>query len=120
MCITNSDEIHRHCGMIRVLYLSVRSSSMVYHTLSCSLFVCPCVCKVVLSFDVLDMGDIFINSKHVYEVTLLNRGDIAADWTLQAPQTPFARKFQFAPMRGTLDVKDRYDYVQANNVREII
>lgn len=72
--------------------------------------VCVCVRtrKVVLSFDVLDMGDIFINSKHAYEVTLLNRGDIAADWTLQAPETPFARRFLFAPMRGTLDVKDRY------------
>lgn len=64
--------------------------------------------KVVLSFDVLDMGDVFINSRHVHEVTLLNRGDIAADWTLQAPQTPFARKFRFGPMKGTLDVKDRY------------
>lgn len=63
--------------------------------------------KVVLSFDVLDMGDVFINSRHVYEVTLLNKGDIAADWTLQAPQTPFAQKFRFGPMRGTLDVKDR-------------
>ncbi|CAN0131790.1 unnamed protein product, partial [Ectocarpus sp. 12 AP-2014] len=62
--------------------------------------------KVVLSFDVLDMGDVFINSRHVHEVTLLNRGDIAADWTLQAPQTPFARKFRFGPMKGTLDVKD--------------
>lgn len=53
------------------------------------------------------MGDIFINSKHVYEVTLLNKGDIAANWALQAPPTPFAKKFRFGPMQGTLDVKDR-------------
>lgn len=66
------------------------------------------VFQVVLSFDVLDMGDVFINSKHVYEVTLLNKGDIAADWVLQAPHTPFAQKFRFWPMQGTLDVKDRY------------
>ncbi len=55
----------------------------------------------------LDMGDVFINSKHVYEVTLLNKGDIAANWALQAPPTPFASKFRFGPMQGTLDVKDR-------------
>ena len=41
------------------------------------------------------------------QVTLLNRGDIAADWTLQAPHTPFASKFRFGPTQGTLDVKDR-------------
>lgn len=45
---------------------------------------------------------------HVEQVTLMNRGDIPADWTLQAPHTPFARKFQFGPTHGTLDVKDRY------------
>lgn len=60
----------------------------------------------------LDMGDVFINSKHVYEVTLLNKGDIAADWALQAPHTPFTQKFRFWPMQGTLDVKDRFARVR--------
>lgn len=75
---------------------------------------CARLSQVVLSFDVLDMGDIFINSKHAYEVTLLNKGDIAADWALQAPQTPFARKFKFWPMQGTLDVKDRCTRVRGS------
>lgn len=65
----------------------------------------------------LDMGDVFINSKHAYEVTLLNKGDIAADWVLQAPKTPFARKFRFWPMQGTLDVKDRCAQVSASGIR---
>ncbi|CAM9719358.1 unnamed protein product, partial [Choristocarpus tenellus] len=63
--------------------------------------------KVVLSFDVLDMGDIFISSRHKYELTLMNKGEIAAEWSLSAPSTPFAEKFTFSPTYGKLDIKNR-------------
>ncbi|CAM9160707.1 unnamed protein product [Discosporangium mesarthrocarpum] len=36
----------------------------------------------------------------------MNKGDIAAEWSLQAPYTPFAEKFLFSPTSGNLDIKD--------------
>ena len=34
--------------------------------------------KVEFSFEVLDMGNIFIGSRHVYEIVMANKGDIDA------------------------------------------
>ena len=34
--------------------------------------------KVEFSFEVLDMGNIFIGSRHVYEIIMANKGDIDA------------------------------------------
>jgi hypothetical protein len=60
--------------------------------------------KACLNFDSLDIGDIFINSLHRYEVTITNMGDVPAEWKLVAPSTPFAPMFAFSPMKGNLPV----------------
>jgi hydrocephalus-inducing protein len=39
--------------------------------------------RIALSYDVLDLGDLFVGSSHKYELTIINRGDIAAQWSLQ-------------------------------------
>ena len=60
--------------------------------------------KAGLSYDSLDLGDLFINSKHVYEVSIENRGDIPCTWELQDPDTPFADIFNFDVRSSTLAV----------------
>ena len=46
--------------------------------------------KGVLSYDVLDIGDIFVSSRNRYELSITNKGDIPAQWKLTEPTTPFA------------------------------
>ena len=60
--------------------------------------------KGMLSYDVLDIGDVFINSRHRYELVVTNKGDIPAAWRLRQPTTPFAPKFTFEPTSGSLAV----------------
>ena len=60
--------------------------------------------KAGLTFDSLDLGDLFINSMHRYELTIENRGDIPCDWSLVTPDSPFAEIFTFSPSSGTLGV----------------
>jgi hydrocephalus-inducing protein len=55
-----------------------------------------------LSFEVLDVGDVFINLEQKYEVTICNRGDIIALWTFVPPNTRFGSKFTFYPKEGAL------------------
>ena len=58
----------------------------------------------MLSYDVLDIGDIFVNSTHQYELSITNKGDIPAQWKLTEPSTPFGNRFSFTPKAGTLAV----------------
>jgi hydrocephalus-inducing protein len=58
--------------------------------------------QCALSFDSLDLGDIFINSVHQYEVMLENRGSIEAKYALMPQQTLFGPKFKFTPQSGTI------------------
>ena len=51
--------------------------------------------KGMLSYDVLDIGDVFINSRHRYELVVTNKGDIPAAWRLRQPTTPFAPSTPF-------------------------
>ncbi|CAM9551896.1 unnamed protein product [Chrysoparadoxa australica] len=60
--------------------------------------------KMILSFDVMDVGDVFVNSLHSYDLTLINKGDIPATWNLVPPLNPIGSKFSFEPMAGTLGV----------------
>ncbi|XP_013405663.1 hydrocephalus-inducing protein [Lingula anatina] len=53
--------------------------------------------KVQFSFDVLDMGNIFVNSTHSYEVVLANKGDIDAIFTLLPNNSIFGPRFTFNP-----------------------
>ena len=60
--------------------------------------------KVSLSFDQLDIGSVFVNATHAYEVVLANRGDIDAIYGLAAAPVEgggsFAGCFRFEPAEG--------------------
>eukprot|EP00879_Flechtneria_rotunda_P013272 GHRR01013859.1.p1 GENE.GHRR01013859.1~~GHRR01013859.1.p1 ORF type:complete len:540 (+),score=183.59 GHRR01013859.1:1141-2760(+) len=58
--------------------------------------------QVIFSYDLLDIGDAFVNTEHQYEVELLNRGKIEAHWMLQPCHTRFGSKFSFTPEAGVL------------------
>ena len=64
--------------------------------------------KAAFSFDVLDIGDVFVGSVHKYELKLENRGDIPATYALQLPNTPFGPKFSFEPSEGVLRVGETH------------
>jgi hypothetical protein len=55
-----------------------------------------------LSFNVLDIGDVFINDEQFYEISIKNKGDIPAQWTFMSSLTRFGNKFQFNPPEGYL------------------
>lgn len=55
-----------------------------------------------LSFDILDIGDVFINDEHSYELSIRNKGDIPAQWTFMSSLTRFGNKFKFSPLDGYL------------------
>ena len=57
-------------------------------------------CQV--SIDVLDIGDVFINLEQMYEISIVNKGDIIAHWTFMPPHTRFGNKFTFYPKEGSL------------------
>ncbi|XP_077982980.1 hydrocephalus-inducing protein homolog isoform X2 [Glandiceps talaboti] len=56
--------------------------------------------NVQLSFDSLDLGNIFVGSTHTYEVVLANKGDIDAIYNLIPSKTTFGPKFNFNPSEG--------------------
>ncbi|CAD5117498.1 DgyrCDS6267 [Dimorphilus gyrociliatus] len=56
--------------------------------------------NVELSFEKLDVGNIFIGSSHSYEVILANKGDIDAIYTIEESKSKFGRLFSFNPMEG--------------------
>ena len=62
--------------------------------------------SVIFSYDVLDLGDVYINTLHQYEVQVHNRGEIDAPFRLQQSSTMsgFAQHFEFEPTEGTLAV----------------
>ncbi|KAK3085440.1 hypothetical protein FSP39_003318 [Pinctada imbricata] len=56
--------------------------------------------NVQFSFDNLDMGNIFIGSKHVYEIVLVNKGDIDAIYSVMPKKSIFGPCFSFNPAEG--------------------
>ena len=56
--------------------------------------------KVQFSYDTMDMGNIFVNSTHTYEVILANKGDIDAIFNLIPMNTVFGPCFNFNPSEG--------------------
>ena len=53
------------------------------------------------SFDVLDLGTVFLGSTHAYALQLRNVGAIAAPFRFQVPEaTAFATVFSFEPLDG--------------------
>lgn len=55
-----------------------------------------------LSFEVLDIGDVFVNDVNYYDLSIKNKGDIPAQWTFMSSLTRFGNKFQFTPSEGYL------------------
>ena len=62
--------------------------------------------KAVFSYDVLDVGDTYVNTLHQYEVEIHNRGQIEAEFCLEPPTTEFGKRFSFEPSSGLLSVNE--------------
>ena len=60
--------------------------------------------KAAFNYDIMDVGDVFVSSVHYYSLTMINKGDIPADWSVLNPGTPFGSKFTFEPADGSLEV----------------
>ena len=60
--------------------------------------------RIVLSYNVMDIGEVFINSVSEYDVELQNQGEIEAFFQLVPPTSLFGSKFQFEPSKGSLGV----------------
>jgi hydrocephalus-inducing protein len=58
--------------------------------------------QVVFSYENVDIGEVFVNTEHCYEVELLNRGKVDTEWMLQPCHTRFGSKFSFSPSSGLL------------------
>ncbi|KAM6946364.1 hydrocephalus-inducing protein homolog [Aplochiton taeniatus] len=58
--------------------------------------------KLKFNFDLLDMGNIFIGSKHRYEVLVSNPGLINAPFKVQCPDSTFGSCFSFSPAEGAV------------------
>ncbi|EDV21657.1 uncharacterized protein TRIADDRAFT_30117, partial [Trichoplax adhaerens] len=52
------------------------------------------------SYQSLDIGDVFVKSKHSYEVILQNKGYIDANFSIVPATTEFGKMFSFMPSRG--------------------
>ena len=63
--------------------------------------------KAYLSFDTLDIGDVFISLQRSHEITITNRGDITAIWSYVSPNTKFGSKFLFYPEEGFLHPNEK-------------
>jgi hydrocephalus-inducing protein len=60
--------------------------------------------KIVLSYNVIDIGEVFINSVSEYDVELENQGEIDAYYEMLHNDSLFGSKFSFQPSRGSLGV----------------
>ncbi|KAL3860158.1 hypothetical protein ACJMK2_010318 [Sinanodonta woodiana] len=56
--------------------------------------------KLEFSFESLDMGNIFIGSTHMYEIVMVNKGDIDAIYSVMPQTSVFGPCFQFNPAEG--------------------
>ena len=63
--------------------------------------------RIVLSYNVIDIGEVFINSVSEYDVDLINQGDISAAYELAPSYSVFGSKFRFEPSVGNLMVAHR-------------
>ena len=59
--------------------------------------------KATWLYDTLDVGDVYVNSQHRYEVVIENHGQIPASYALQPNTSLFASKFTFSPTAGKLN-----------------
>ncbi|KAJ3206444.1 hypothetical protein HDU82_004517 [Entophlyctis luteolus] len=59
------------------------------------------------SYDSVDIREVFINTRHKYEIFFENRGEIDFNYWLERPNTAFAGKFGIVPERGRLKVGEQ-------------
>ena len=69
--------------------------------------------RVQFSFDTLDMGNIFVNSTHTYEVVLANKGDIDAIFNIIPSNSVFGPRFLFNPAEGIV-MPDGHQAIQVS------
>lgn len=62
--------------------------------------------KLTFLYDVVDVGNVCITSKHRYELRLLNKGSIDSNWTIEAADTLFGSKFSFEPANSFIRLGD--------------
>ena len=60
--------------------------------------------KIMLSYNVMDIGEVFINSVSEYDVDLVNEGEIEAIYDMEPATSLFGSKFQMEPSAGQLGV----------------
>ena len=60
--------------------------------------------RIVLSYNVIDIGEVFINSISEYDIELENQGEIQAFFELVPTGTLFGSKFKFEPQQGSLGI----------------
>ncbi|XP_040894088.1 hydrocephalus-inducing protein homolog [Toxotes jaculatrix] len=58
--------------------------------------------KLQLSYNLMDMKNVFIGDKDCYEVLVSNKGLIDAPFKLSSPDTTFGRCFSFSPEEGVV------------------
>ncbi|RKP17543.1 hypothetical protein ROZALSC1DRAFT_24102, partial [Rozella allomycis CSF55] len=59
--------------------------------------------KAKFDFDVLDVEVVFINSSHIYELLLQNKGGIDVHYSFVKSNTAFGSCFRFEPVEGVVD-----------------
>ena len=74
--------------------------------------------KVQLSFDDLDMGNIFVRSSHTYEVIVYNRGDIDALFSIGTNKNVFGPCFTFNPSEGIV-MPDAHQAIQVRREKRL-
>jgi len=58
-------------------------------------------------YDSLDMGDVYVNSQHRYEVVLENHGEIEATYSLAPKDSLLGSCFRFTPDAGVLQPREQ-------------
>ncbi|XP_068876459.1 hydrocephalus-inducing protein homolog [Aphelocoma coerulescens] len=62
---------------------------------------------VELSYHTLNLGNIYVNTPHAYEVDLINKGPIDAPFTFVPPTAHVANCFELAPRKGIIAPGER-------------
>lgn len=60
----------------------------------------------VFSYDLLDVGNIYVRTLYRYTVILENRGDIPVPFVVDTSSSAFASTFRFNPSAGVVDVDE--------------
>ncbi|KAJ3260794.1 hypothetical protein HK103_007357 [Boothiomyces macroporosus] len=63
--------------------------------------------KVKFSYTKFNIGEIFINTPHKYEILLENHGNISTKFSLQESSSIFGPKFSFTPSDGVIGVGEQ-------------